>query len=69
MDNENSYIYVRNHLGQWFYIPESEEDNFSLLLEDYILTGKSANFLKEFKDYRITSREEHKKAHGINRNQ
>jgi hypothetical protein len=57
---EESYIYLKNHKGHWFYLPESMEDSFASLLQEYIL-GNPQRFLKEFKDYRITSREEHKK--------
>lgn len=60
--NMENGIYIKNHLNQWFYIDEELEPLFNSLLEDYILTGKSSKFLKEFKDFRITSREEHKKS-------
>lgn len=61
MEEQENFIYLKNHLAHWFYLPEDLEPLFNSLLEDYILTGKSSKFLKEFKDYRIISREEHKK--------
>ena len=67
MENED-YIYVKTHKNQWYYINSDDEQLFNLLLEDYILTNNPSKFLKEFKDFRINSREEHKKANLNNKN-
>jgi hypothetical protein len=58
---EQDFIYVKNSRGHWYYINSDDESLFNALCEDFILTGNPSKFLKEFKDYRITSREEHKK--------
>jgi hypothetical protein len=59
---EDNKIYVKTHKNQWYWIYEEDEPTFNLLLEDYILSNNPSKFLKEFKDFRIESREEHKKA-------
>ena len=51
---EEQFVFLKNHKGHWFHLPEYLEEEFNQLLENYIMSGKSDKFLEIFKEFRIS---------------